>query len=96
MGERSRRKMTGLSRSQRVAGTRGVNLQLVLSIPVRIRCKQCGVDMKGGPDPRVPGAAVLKCESCGFKVELVLEPQKAPGVAATGLQMPNYRPKPKT
>ena len=73
-----------------------VNLNLALSIPVRIRCKQCGVDMKGAPDPRVPGAAVLECESCGFKVELVLEPQRAPGVAASGLGLPEYRPHPKT
>ena len=73
-----------------------VNLNLALSLPVRVVCRNCGRDMATQPPGRDPKGAVLKCRECGYEVTLILEPQTAPGVAATGLGMPGYRPQPKT
>jgi len=64
-----------------------VNLNLKISLPLRVVCIQCGQDLKlEGAGPQ-PGMCVVKCPACGVKIRLI-QGQQPPQV-----QMPRGMPK---
>jgi len=72
-----------------------VNLNLQLSLPLRLICEQCRQDLKlEGQGPQ-PGMCVVKCPACGHKVRLIQGPPPA-APAPIDKRMPQFRPTPKT
>jgi len=72
-----------------------VNLNLTISLPLRVVCTQCQQDLKlEGQGPQ-PGTAVVKCPGCGVRIRLI----QAPPPAGKPLRLPGQKwtpPTPKT
>jgi len=72
-----------------------VQLNLTISLPLRVVCVQCGQDLaleELGPSP---GICNVKCPGCGVRIRLIQGPAPA-APKPIDRRMPPFRPKPKT
>lgn len=72
-----------------------VNINLQISIPVRVRCVQCQRDLKLQPPGVNPAIAKLQCPGCGVKINLVQQAPPPPVARRLDTKVP-FRPPPKT
>jgi len=72
-----------------------VQLNLTISLPLRVVCEQCRQELKlEGQGPQ-PGVCVVKCPGCGVRIQLIQGP--APAAPRTlDVRAPAFRPQPKT
>lgn len=72
-----------------------VNINLQISIPVRVRCVQCQRDLKLQPPGLNPAMAQLQCPGCGYRINLIQQAPPPP-VARKLAPARDFRPAPKT
>jgi len=67
-----------------------VYLNLMISLPVRVVCPECRLDLKVAKQGPAPNAVTVKCPGCGVSVELIqAEP---PRVSTPGLPGQKWQP----